>query len=419
MNLTFGFIAFFISVIIPGILFRRFFYYGEFSKQFDSKDPVLHSIFYSIVPGVCIQVICFVIADSLLTFNTSNSDIFNVFKDFVYSGEKAISDSTTNFLDGSLDDFIYYSISVFLISIITGYTLSRIIRWFGLDKKYKILKFKNQWFYIFSGELLNFQKFEVGRSLTTSTSIPHNHKVSMTYADILVDNTEGMRELFSGYVVDYDLCGDNISQLDRIYLLDAYRYKKKVVVENEKNKKKRKKERKIREANMSYTEKLNYDLDYKSRIRLKIPGDVFVVSGKHILNINLTYIPSEIKQAKRKASAQKLYSAISSIYTLLALVLVLVHFIYKWIGLNNTFFEIYSKNSNLFAKIFVILTVLQVFMFLVPTFSKSKNEYSYKNKFFKSRIIALIILYVILVILQYFRALAPEFPIWNPLMLFL
>ncbi|THF48460.1 hypothetical protein E6C50_14345 [Flavobacterium supellecticarium] len=71
MNLTLGFIAFFIAIVIPGILFRRFFFYGEFSKQFNTKDPVLHSIFFSIIPGIVIQLVCFTIYAATLGFEIS------------------------------------------------------------------------------------------------------------------------------------------------------------------------------------------------------------------------------------------------------------------------------------------------------------------------------------------------------------
>lgn len=414
MNLTFGFIAFFISIIIPGILFRRFFYYGEFSKQFDSKDPVLHSIFYSIVPGVCIQVLCFVLANSLLAFNTTNAVIFNVFRDFIYGSEKSISNATTSFLNNHLDIFIYYSLTVFTISIVVGHISARLIRGFNLDKKYKILKFKNQWFYIFSGELLEFEKFEFGRSLTADSSIPYNHKISTTYADILIDNIDGMRELYTGYVVDYDLCSDDISKLERVYLLDAYRYKKKEnIEETEKEKKRRKKERKNLEKKLTPEELHLHNIEYKSRIRKKIPSDVFVISGKNISNINLTYIPSEIKDELHKESNRKVYSIVSKILFTLTLLILLVHLVYRWIGLNDTFFETYSKETNFIGQTLVIMTLLQTIQLIVPTFYKD-NSWNYRIKDVVLRLGALIILYVILIIFQKIGWLSDIVPLWNP-----
>ncbi|WP_136466844.1 hypothetical protein [Flagellimonas onchidii] len=412
MNLTFGFIAFFVSVIIPGILFRRFFYYGEFSKQFDSKDPVLHSIFYSIVPGVCIQVICFVLGDWLLSFEIDNTQIFNVFKDFVYSGEKDINHDTESFLNDSLDTFIYYSLSIFFVSIVSGHIISRMIRWWGLDKKYKILKFKNQWFYIFSGEILDFEKFELGKTLTTDIQIPHNQKISTTYADVLVDNTDGMRELYTGYVVDYDLCSEDISQLERIYLLDAYRYKKKdKEYAFEKSSPLIKKDSSKLDISLDEVEK---QVEYKSRIRKKIPGNVFVVSGKDILNINLTYVPSEKKRKIREQRSQKTLQIISNTYFVISILLILLHFTYKSIGLNATWFGAHIRESNWLAIILVGIACIQILSLFIPSLDQENNKYQYRPKHIFVRLVALIILYIIICLFQYLKLLSPEFPLWNP-----
>lgn len=408
MNLTFGFIAFFISVIIPGILFRRFFYYGEFSKQFDSKDPVLHSIFYSIVPGVCIQVICFILSDSIFSFQIENATIFNIFKDFVYSGEKTINTDTESFLNENLDDFIYYSLVIFLISILFGYVTSRIIRWWRLDKRFKILKFKNQWFYIFSGEILQFEKFELGNTITTNIESDHNYKISTTYADILVDNTDGIRELYTGYVVDYDLCSDDISQLERIYLLDAYRYKKK---DKEYVFDRHSPLIKIN-AKKDSEDEIQEQVDFKSRVRKKIPGNVFVVSGKDILNINLTYVPSERKREIKEEKKQKKYNILANRYLIFNVLLLITHFAYRLLGLENTWFGLHIKNSNLFSIIIVYIAFLQIIQIFVPSLKQGGKKYSYRLRPIIAKIVAFILLYIIAWFLKKYDWLSADFPIW-------
>ena len=115
MNLTFGFIALFISIIIPGILFRRYYYYGEFSKQFHTKDPVLHSIFLSIIPGVCVQIIVFYILSEMNFFDIENIKIFNIYKDFSFLESKEINSDTVKFFQDGLGKFILYSIIVFYL----------------------------------------------------------------------------------------------------------------------------------------------------------------------------------------------------------------------------------------------------------------------------------------------------------------
>ncbi|SKB48878.1 hypothetical protein SAMN05660776_1359 [Salegentibacter holothuriorum] len=372
MNLTFGFIAFFIAIIIPGILFRRFFYYGEFSKQFDSKDPVLHSVFYSIVPGVCIQTVGFLLADAFIAFQLENTDIYNIFNDFVYSGQKDIKNDTVVFLNNSLDIFIYYSLYIFLFAIIVGHLSARFIRLYNWDKKYKIFKFQNQWFYIFSGELLHFRKFEQGRNIASADKeLLLDHKFSTTYADVMISNSEGNRELYTGYVADYDLKADDITKLERIYLLDAYRYKKIP------------KDTKVNQAESSYsftiesehqekTEKaieedeIENKIYKKSRLRKKIPGNVFVVDGKNIININLTYVPSEKKKEIRENFAASKKEKMAFAYLLVFFIILAAHISYKLLGLEGTLWGNYVLNSSVIGIMSVVLVLIQISSLLIP-----------------------------------------------------
>lgn len=166
MNLTLGFIAFFVSIIIPGILFRRFFFYGEFSKQFNTKDPVLHSMFFSVIPGIVIQIIAFIIYNLSLGFETTYEDVFTIFRDITSDGTNGTQQATKDFINDDLITFFLYSLGVFLFASFTGWFCSRIIRALKWDKKYKLFRYNNQWYYIFSGEVLNMKKFEEAHSVS-------------------------------------------------------------------------------------------------------------------------------------------------------------------------------------------------------------------------------------------------------------
>ena len=102
MNFTFGFIVFFVSIIIPGILFRRFYFYGEFSKQFNTKDPVLHSIYFSIIPGIILQIFGIIIY-SFYTPNELNFyNIFIVFRDLTIDKSDGFTCLTIDFFQVKL-----------------------------------------------------------------------------------------------------------------------------------------------------------------------------------------------------------------------------------------------------------------------------------------------------------------------------
>jgi len=277
MSLTLGFIAFFISIIIPGIIFRRFFFYGEFSKQFNTKDPVLHSIFFSIVPGIVIQIVSFIIYNLSLDFNSSLLDIFVIFRDVTSDGSNGTNKLTEDFINNNLITFLIYSLVVFVFSAFLGWASSRTIRNRQWDKKYKLFRFKNQWYYIFSGEVLNLKKFEEAHNISFKSNKSSDQDIFITYADILVSVSEqnDRKELYTGYVVDYDLKSDDISQLDKIYLIDTHRYKKK--------------EKILDESGLEVKDK-NQEVETptKSRNRLRVPGDIFVLNAKNIVNLNLT-----------------------------------------------------------------------------------------------------------------------------------
>lgn len=368
MNLTLGFIAFFISIVIPGILFRRFFFYGEFSKQFNTKDPVLHSIFFSIIPGIVIQIIAFVIYSISVGFDSSYLDVFTIFRDITSDGTNGTQDVTKEFINNNIITFFLYSICVFVFASFVGWISSRIIRALKWDKKHKIFRYNNQWYYIFSGEVLNMKKFEEAHNVSFKNNKGQVQDTLMTYADILVSVSEqnDRKELYTGYVVDYDLKSDDITQLDKIYLIDTHRYKKKE-----------------KEIDKDGVEMIDEN-PTQSRNRLRVPGDIFVLNAKNIVNLNLTYIPSLKKKIEKEAKQQRRYFKIQVAYLILIVLLILMHFFYKPLQLDHTIFSNYFINGVFWQKILMILSINQFIMLFVPVEDKDKKLcYNPKSIFFK------------------------------------
>lgn len=377
MNLTIGFIAFFISIVIPGIIFRRFYFYGEFSKQFNAKDPVLHSIYFSIIPGIVLQLLCVLLFNLLVGFESSYLDVFTIFKDITSDNNKETQELTKNFIDDDIITFFLYTLFVVLISSFLGWSTSRLIRLFKWDKKYKLFRFKNQWYYIFSGELLNLKKFkEAHKEIIGNNNKSQDQDVLMTFADILVSVSESndRKELYTGYVVDYDLRSDDASQLDRVYLIDTYRYKK---IENQSN-----------------NNKEDIKKPLVSRNRLKVPGDVFVLKANRIVNINLTYVPSlkkKIEKQRKEFKKQIKYRWIQIIYFLVLIMIILIHFFYRGLNLDETFLGDYFTDIGIFGKILSIVFLNQVLSNLIPVQDKNQRlEYDYKSNIW-SRIIMFLI----------------------------
>ena len=378
MNLTLGFIAFFISIVIPGILFRRFYFFGEFSKQYNTKDPVLHSIFFSIIPGVLLQLTGFLLYNYIIGYKSKFINILTIFRDFTSNTDKEVKIVTRTFINEDISTFFYYSLFVFLISAFFGLILSLVVRGSGLDKKVKLFRFKNQWYYIFSGEVLNMKKFHEVQKVKFNNNKPFKKDIYSTYADILVNVNEDIRQLYTGYLVDYDLKSEDTTKLDKIYLRDTYRYKKK------------------KSNNKSFKE---------DKSQREIPGDIFILNADNIININLTYLPSNQKKIKKIKKQQKKYSTLQIINLFLFLFFIQIHFSYKFFKLDNTFLNNYFININFFGKLFTFLLITQILSFFFPNYDNSKNKYTYtsskKEKIIK--ILSLIILLITCYFLVYLR----------------
>ena len=370
----------------------RIHYYGEFSKQFNTKDPVLHSIFLSIIPGVCLQLGGFYILSNFQYFDIENLKVFNVFKDFAYLESINVGNDTKNFLKYGLGKFILYSLIIFTFSALIGNLSARILRAFKLDHKYKIFRFRNQWYYIFSGEVLSFQKFKKAKGLHFN-SLPENQKILTTYADILIANPQGNRELYTGFVVDYDLNQEDISQLDKIYLLDAYRYKKpnrsgfndSGIFQNTSS-----------TNDFFEFSKIDEEDSHSSRRRINIPGDLLVVSGKNILNINLTFIPSKKIEEKIDEEKQAKFRWLAYTFTAITLIIIFIHIFSGFIVFNeDSILNYYFIKSTFWGKIFVIIYINQVIALFFPV--KNKNgKYYFSKKTSVAKLLLLIILSVFL-----------------------
>jgi len=77
--------------------------------------------------------------------------------------------------------------------------------------------------------------------------------------DILVNVSDNENILYSGFLKDYDVMSKDLSQLRRLYLVDAKRYKRT-----------------------------------EDGLKIKdIPGDFLIIDGKDIININVQYIFAE------------------------------------------------------------------------------------------------------------------------------
>jgi len=247
MQITLGFALIMLVVIIPGLVTRRFYYFGEFSKQFSSGLTLARTVANASIPGFINLVVFYLFYDHFIQ-EVDIGQIVDKFKqvnspEFKFSTDE---DTPLKFLirESVMPFVAFLNFQSFLVGLIFG----QLVRFTRLDTKFKLLRFKNYWFYLITGEYLRFSKLKSLRSLNT--------KHVLSIVDVLIDTEEGTK-LYSGIVIDYELNENNCSELSKIILKDSKRYSK------------------------------SKDGDIKN---VDIPGNLLVVDCRNLRNINFTYV---------------------------------------------------------------------------------------------------------------------------------
>lgn len=362
----------FFFLIIPGFLARRFYFNGEFSKQLNTGANSLLNLIYSLFIGILLSLI-FVTVFNLISDNRINiDDVLNKFDDnFVtqnISNNEDIKEliPTSGRFDGLTENmyqkYLPFIGVMYILSSLLGLVLSKLVVFFGLDTKWKFLRFSNTWYYLFSGKILKFKQH------SSNSSLDHKLKVKYTYLDILVTEKGEETTLYSGFFADYDICPYDISKLEKVYLLKATRYKKTengVIVKN-------------------------------------IPGNLFTIMGDRILNINCTYICFE--EEERRASDFLIHTRIlipAQILTTIFFITILVSLLFSLNIFNSNLFGIILSKSFL-TKVTLIFLLNVTIGLLTPFVIDRENT---KVKFigispYLYKIIVILILWLVLIFLN-------------------
>ncbi len=239
-------------ILYPGFLFRRFYFTGEFSKEY-FKQSVTDLIFSSILPGFFIHFIGYLLfikgrsqidVITIGTLLSGTSDSIKVTEAFKAVYQKAPS-------------IAGYFFGVSVVGMVAGFAAKLVVRKFKLDRKVKLFRFQNEWHYIFSGEILDFPK------------VPGNAEdIDCSYIDALVKTDEGTI-IYTGLLADYILTKEG--GIDRIYLTDVKRRFFKDDITN-----------KV-ESPADLDESANDSRYYY------LPGRFFIISYSQIINLHVTY----------------------------------------------------------------------------------------------------------------------------------
>ncbi len=229
-------------MLVPGFLFRRLYYSGEFSKEY-FKQNFTDYLFPSLIFSILIHLFCqgFI---RLLGYKISLWPLF------LLVGSNGSSNETSNaFLQ--IYQNIYHLFFYFTFTAFTGAVLGQLSKYFvrklKLDRKYQLFRYQNEWHYVFTGEILDFPNISGQADV----------QPEVQYVDALVKTAEGS-VLYSGYLSHYVLSSSN--GIDQLYLSDV--------------------KRRYLKANQQPENTNPY---------YYMPGDFTIIPYREVMNLNITY----------------------------------------------------------------------------------------------------------------------------------
>lgn len=236
MNIALGTLII-LFLLSPGFIIRYTFLKGPYSRK-NYKPSVTTEIFWAIIPAVFLQL------SGLYFLLISGYELDFKFIYLLLTG----SDKITNFslLSANIPGFLVYFLIISFLAAGLGFSARWLVMHWQLDKKFGIFKINNEWYYLFSGRILD-----------------RAEEIDFIQVDALVQTPEGV-VIYCGVLNDFYLTSDG--GIDRLYLVNVYRRKfaDDYIVAN--------------------VEPKNLDDRYYN-----MPGDYLVIFGQTLLNLNLTY----------------------------------------------------------------------------------------------------------------------------------
>lgn len=161
--------------------------------------------------------------------------------------------------------FIYF-ISLYLGSALLGYLSHYLVRRYKLDRRTRILRFNNEWFYLLSGEITEFVEYPEDLG-----------KVDGVYLTTIVHHS-GKDYLYRGIVADFFF--DKSGNLDRVLLTLAHR--RPLLADREAGR--------------------EFDHDEIDDRYYSIEGDYFILRYSEMSTINLDYFFIEEEGSQTRAA---------------------------------------------------------------------------------------------------------------------
>lgn len=305
VSLTIVTIVYIVILVVPGVFFKRFYFQGDFNRQFQSgqfADRFVTSIFW----GIVTQLLFFYAF--INSFNVEFDSIFGLLSET----HKVISENRMpNLGKGIFTNLLLYLLGSVLFAVALGFISFKFVRLTQLDLRTNVLRFSNKWYYYFSGEILKTKEFK--------SRIPKNNTVIGTLVDVLIKYGEGDDRLFSGNLVQYTINSDG--NLETLFLAGTRRYSD------------------------SRGEKIPPK---------EVPGDCFVIPYQNVLNMNIQYIFVQKEIGIKRELAKKGVSFIGQLLIFACLISLMV---FPWYGSASIPMKLLAIILFLFSWLFMVIFI--------------------------------------------------------------
>lgn len=194
MNIALGTLVIFL-LIIPGIIFKRSYFHGVFSRDYTKNNP-FDDFAWAIIPGIVFQIFAVLIVNN---FFCASYHINFESLSYLLVGDKDGEKTANSFADlsNNLGKIIWYNFILWGAAWSFGYGSRKLVRKCKLDRKSRLLRFNNKWHYILSGEVLDFKE----------NSFDPKGTVDFVYIDILTKANSSLI-IYTGIIKEYFLGND-------------------------------------------------------------------------------------------------------------------------------------------------------------------------------------------------------------------
>ena len=318
INIALSTVFYIMVFIFPGIIFRKFYFCGSFTRQFSQGnifERFILTLFFSIISiSLSVGVILFFryILEIRFLNSISYKTVINILNNI--KSEKIPDEFKTNTFDFLVLASLIYAISAFL-----GALLHSLVVIFKLDIIFPVFRFNHPWHYIVTGKTMEKIK---------------DKKYLYTNVDVLI-NDGYKNTMFSGVLYDI-LLEKGTNKVESILVKDCYKYH--FPEENSK--------------------------EYEKKL---IPGSVMCFSRENIVNFNLTHVIRD-----------KDYRTIKMVFQLSSLFIFFFLVIYSilspWMDSEYLFFDL--KIYGILKKITFTISSIFILSILYGNIS----EYFFKEK---------------------------------------